>query len=58
MRVRNKIDRYHLAIDIMNKLKINDKEITNMLEEKLTNHEKYIKENGIDTEEIRNWKYE
>ena len=58
MRVRNKIDRYHLALDIINKLKINDKEITNMLEEKLTNHEKYIKENGIDTEEIRNWKYE
>lgn len=58
MRVRNKIDRYHLAIDIINKLKINDKEITNMLEEKLLNHEKYIKENGIDTEEIRNWRFE
>ncbi|MBR2708282.1 MAG: phosphoketolase family protein [Bacilli bacterium] len=58
MRVRNKIDRYHLALDIINKLKLNDKEIINMLEEKLTNHEKYIKENGIDTEEIRNWKYE
>ena len=58
MRVRNKIDRYHLALDIINKLKINDKEITNMLEEKLTNHEKYIKENGIDTEEIRNWRFE
>ena len=48
MRVRNKIDRYHLAIDIIN----------NMLEEKLLNHEKYIKENGIDTEEIRNWRFE
>ncbi len=58
MRVRNKIDRYHLAIDIINKLKINDKKITNMLEEKLLNHEKYIKENGIDTEEIRNWRFE
>ena len=58
MRVRNKIDRYHLAIDIINTLKINDKEITNMLEEKLLNHEKYIKENGIDTEEIRNWRFE
>ena len=59
MRVRNKIDRYHLAIDAINKLNLGEKgkEIINKLNEKLKHHEEYIKENGIDTEEIRNWKF-
>lgn len=57
MRVRNKIDRYHLALEAIEKLNLSEKykNVVKKLEEKLKNHEKYIKENGIDTEEIRNW---
>ena len=54
MRVRNEIDRYHLVIDVINKLNL-DKEIIKELNDKLKKHEKYIKESGIDTEEIRDW---
>ena len=59
MRVRNKIDRYHLTIDAIEKLNLGEKgekEIKE-LQEKINYHIKYIKEEGIDVEEIRNWKF-
>ena len=56
MRVRNKIDRYHLTIEVIKKLNLNENVIKE-LEEKLKDHEEYIKEYGIDTEEIRSWKW-
>ena len=60
MRVRNKIDRYHLVIDAIKKLNLGEKgqEVINILNEKLKNHEEYIKEYGIEIEEIRNWKFD
>lgn len=62
MRVKNKIDRYHIVIDIINHLDISKtqegKKIIKLMEEKLKYHDKYIKEYGIDTEEIRNFKWE
>ena len=49
------MNRFLVAMD--DKLSAQQEKV-NMLEEKLLNHEKYIKENGIDTEEIRNWRFE
>lgn len=62
MRVKNKIDRYHIVIDIINHLDIKNtkegKEIIKLMEDKLKEHEVYIKEHGIDMEEIRDFKWE
>ena len=62
MRVKNKIDRYNIVIDIIKHLDISKtqegKKIIKLMEEKLKYHDKYIKEYGIDTEEIRNFKWE
>lgn len=62
MRVKNKIDRYNIVIDIINHLEISKtnegKKIIKLMEEKLKYHDKYIKEYGIDTEEIRNFSWE
>ena len=59
MRVRNKIDRYHLVIDAIDKLNLGEKgnKVINELQDKISYHNKYIRENGIDIEEIRNWKF-
>ena len=62
MRVKNKIDRYHIVIDIINHLEIGKtregKKIIKLMEEKLKYHDSYIKEYGIDMEEIRLFKWE
>lgn len=62
MRVQNKIDRYNIVIDIIKHLDIyktnEGKKTIKLMEEKLKYHDKYIKEYGIDTEEIRNFKWE
>ena len=62
MRVKNKIDRYHIVIDVIEHLDIAKKEegkkIIRLMKNKLKEHEKYIREYGIDTEEIRNFKWE
>ena len=62
MRVKNKIDRYHIVIDIINHLDIaktrEGKKIIKLMEEKLKYHESYIREYGIDMEEVRLFKWE
>ena len=62
MRVKNEIDRYHIVIDIINHLDIaktrEGKKIIKLMEEKLKYHESYIKEYGIDMEEVRLFKWE
>lgn len=62
MRVKNEIDRYHIVIDIINHLDIaktrEGKKIIKLMEEKLKYHDSYIKEYGIDMEEIRLFKWE
>ena len=58
MRVQNKIDRFNIVIEIAKKLK--NENTTNIIDEmnnKLIKHKEYIKEYGIDMEEIRNWEY-
>ena len=61
MRVRNEIDRYHIVIDIVKHLDIKDtpsgKRVINIMKNKLKHHNEYIREFGIDTEEIRNYKW-
>lgn len=61
MRVQNEIDRYHIVIDIINHLDIGKKEegkkIIKLMKDKLKEHNEYIKEYGIDMEEVRNFKW-
>ena len=59
MRVKNKIDRFNLvkaAVSIIDLGDIKEKIIKDM-DNRLQEHSTYIVENGIDIEEIRNWKF-
>ncbi|MGM9834972.1 MAG: phosphoketolase [Bacilli bacterium] len=61
MRVQNEIDRYHLVIDVMKKIpKLGNKAsyIIQEMNNKLIDHKHYIKDNGIDMPEIREWKWQ
>ena len=62
MRVKNEIDRYHIVIDVIKHLDIyktkKGKEIIKIMKEKLKHHDEYIKEYGIETEEVRNFRWE
>jgi xylulose-5-phosphate/fructose-6-phosphate phosphoketolase len=58
MRVQNKIDRFNIVKEIAKKLtNSNTAHIINDMDNKLLEHKEYIKEYGIDLEEIRNWKF-
>ena len=62
MRVKNEIDRYHIVIDVIKHLDIyktkKGKEIIKIMEEKLKYHDEYIKEYGIESEEVRYFRCE
>ncbi len=57
MVVLNKIDRYHLAIDVLDKVPNlqNTQNIKVIFNKKLTEHNAFIREYGEDMPEIRNW---
>ena len=59
MRVLNKIDRYHLVIDAIKKLKLgkNRKKVIIEMEDKLKKHHDYIRKYGIDMDEITKWEW-
>ena len=59
MRVKNKIDRFNLVIDVVKHLNLNGigEEIIDEMEEELKKHDKYIKTYGIDLPEIRSWQW-
>ncbi len=59
MRVRNRLDRFHLILNAIKYIpkKYDTKEIKTYCLNKLLEHDVYIKENGIDMEEIRDWKW-
>jgi len=60
MTVLNDLDRYHLVMDVINRLPepgINGLNLKHLMEEKLTEHRKYIDKNGVDMPEIQNWKW-
>jgi xylulose-5-phosphate/fructose-6-phosphate phosphoketolase len=58
--VLNDLDRFHLVIDVMNRLpQLGEKaaKLKSVMEEKLIKHRAYINKNGDDLPEIRNWKW-
>ena len=60
MTVLNDLDRYHLVLDVINRLPqpgLNGINLKQQMEEKLIEHRKYIDKNGVDMPEIRNWKW-
>ncbi|TSD03455.1 MAG: phosphoketolase [Parcubacteria group bacterium Athens0714_16] len=64
MHVRNKTDRFNLAMDVFRKLsqkgnieKNKADELVKKYENKLLEHTEYIKKHGVDMEEIENWKW-
>lgn len=60
MAVMNKIDRFHLAWDAINraaKLEKKGESVKELLKNKILEHQEYVKKHGIDLPEIRNWKW-
>lgn len=61
MKVQNKIDRYHLVIDALKYLPELGNRSSFLIEEcknKLIEHKAYIREYGVDLEEVRNWHWQ
>ncbi len=60
MRVQNRIDRYHLVMDALKYLTILGNRGATLYQEclnKLIEHKEYIKQNGVDMDEINEWKW-
>lgn len=61
MRVVNKIDRYHLVLDALKYVKVNNakkKILIDKCNKMLAHHKEYIKEYGVDMPEVVNFKWE
>ena len=60
MTVLNDLDRFHLVIDALNRLpqlKDSASYLKQEMQDKLVEHKYYIRENGMDMPEIRDWKW-
>jgi len=60
MRVVNKLDRYHLILDVLKYAKVNNTKreaLIKKCEDTLEYHHRYIRENGIDIPEVVNFKW-
>lgn len=60
MTVLNSLDRFHLVLDVIFRLKLQSTEammLKELMEKKLVEHRNYITEHGIDMPEIRNWRW-
>lgn len=60
MAVKNQIDRYHLVIDVIERvpgLKVRGAHLRQQMEQRLIEHEQYIREHGEDMPEIRDWRW-
>jgi len=60
MTVLNDIDRFHLVLDVINRLPVQSFESNNLklkMQNKLIEHKQYIYTNGMDMPEILNWKW-
>ena len=61
MRVLNDIDRFHLVIDVVQRLHSLGNRgayLVQRMNDKLVEHRQYIRDNGVDLPEIRSWKWE
>lgn len=61
MTVLNDLDRFHLVIDTLDRLphlQNRTAYIKQEMQDKLVQHQYYIRENGLDLPEIRHWKWE
>ena len=60
MKVQNKVDRYHLVLDALKYLdKLGNRRsfLIQECQNKLIEHKLYIFDNGIDMDEVRNWRW-
>ncbi len=60
MAVRNEIDRFHLVMDVIDrvpKLGYQAAHIKQLLRDKLIEHRRYIEQHGLDLPEILNWQW-
>ena len=60
MTVLNQMDRYHLVIDVIDRLPQfghSGDSLKQMMQDKLTLHKEYINKHGEDMPEILNWKW-
>jgi xylulose-5-phosphate/fructose-6-phosphate phosphoketolase len=60
MAVKNEIDRFHLVIDVIERvpgLKVRGAHLRQQMEQRLIDHEEYIREHGEDMPEIRDWRW-
>jgi xylulose-5-phosphate/fructose-6-phosphate phosphoketolase len=58
MTVLNEMDRFHLVIDVINRLPQTGSPgayLKQQLQDKLIDHKRYIDLNGEDMPEVRNW---
>lgn len=60
MRVQNEIDRYHLLLDVIDKLGLSKKEgkLIDEIQELLKKHKRYIARYGVDMPEVADWKWD
>ena len=61
MRVQNKIDRYNLVIDALKylpQLGNTGSILTQICKNKLIEHSMYIRDNGEDMPEVKDWKWD
>lgn len=57
MRVQNKMDRYHIVLDVLKYTKKQNKKLEELMIEKIKKHKRYIRKHGKDMPEILEWKW-
>ena len=60
MAVKNELDRFHLVIDVIERvpgLKVRGAHLRQQMEQRLIEHDQYIREHGEDMPEIRDWRW-
>lgn len=60
MTVRNDMDRFHLVLDVINRLGLTGSDVfklKELMENRLVDHAEYIRINGVDMPEVQNFKW-